>query len=583
MRAAARARPGPHDLREHADPAASGVTRGVEGGHLARGSPATRPRAPAGAASRRGRSCRRCGSGRRACPPARARRAARRRRRGRRRPPSRARRARRARAGRCPAGRRARRGRRRCPRAVTGAPLAAIARSSPLISRLMRLGTAVRRGAGASGADGCGRGGGDAAARAGRRPAHAAFQRTPIGLGAADGGSPSVVMDAAGTAHVAWGIAEELIGVLRDPARRPRLRADDDARARRPLRPARHPAPPAGRRCCRARRPRRRRRRPRRVRLGVRHARRRQLGRPVPIGRRHRRRPRRRRADRRRRCPSTCSSPTPAATCSSARRSPARPRRVVLNLDNRPDGTTGGFDYPGDLVRLRNGRTLALLGSPADGFGYRVLKGADPFADAVLASVPRPARHPALERAARRGRPARRVRDVRRHVLDQAYGAAPQVIRRLRARGWGRPRGLFYEVAANTSTRRRSPRTAAAACTRRWSATRTRAGRAASRMRAPARAGGSRAPLARRPRTPRARRAGRVDCAAAAASGARASTTAAAAAQVGLGHGPTGTPRSVARASRRLERPPAPKPSRREAAPAAGRRRRRGCPPLRIR
>ena len=47
--------------------------------------------------------------------------------------------------------------------------------------------------------------------------AHAAFHRTPIGLGASDGGSPSVVMDAAGTAHVAWGIAEELIGVCAIP------------------------------------------------------------------------------------------------------------------------------------------------------------------------------------------------------------------------------------------------------------------------------------------------------------------------------------------------------------------------------
>ena len=38
-------------------------------------------------------------------------------------------------------------------------------------------------------------------------------------------------------------------------------------------------------------------------------------------------------------------------------------------------------------MRLRGGRTLALLGSPADGFAYRMLTGADPFADAVLAAV----------------------------------------------------------------------------------------------------------------------------------------------------------------------------------------------------
>src|SRR5215208_6686126 len=43
-------------------------------------------------------------------------------------------------------------------------------------------------------------------------PAHAAFKRAPIELGAGDGGSPSAVVDPAGTAHVVWGIAEELIG-----------------------------------------------------------------------------------------------------------------------------------------------------------------------------------------------------------------------------------------------------------------------------------------------------------------------------------------------------------------------------------
>ena len=36
------------------------------------------------------------------------------------------------------------------------------------------------------------------------------------------------------------------------------------------------------------------------------------------------------------------------------------------------------------------------------------------------------------------------------HVLDQVCGAAPQVVRRLRGTRWGRPRGLFYEVDANT-------------------------------------------------------------------------------------------------------------------------------------
>jgi hypothetical protein len=36
------------------------------------------------------------------------------------------------------------------------------------------------------------------------------------------------------------------------------------------------------------------------------------------------------------------------------------------------------------------------------------------------------------------------------HLLDQVYGAAPQVVRKLRRSRWGRPRGLFYEVTANT-------------------------------------------------------------------------------------------------------------------------------------
>ena len=35
-------------------------------------------------------------------------------------------------------------------------------------------------------------------------------------------------------------------------------------------------------------------------------------------------------------------------------------------------------------------------------------------------------------------------------VLDQVYGAAPHVVRKFTGRRWGRPRGLFYEVTANT-------------------------------------------------------------------------------------------------------------------------------------
>ena len=43
-------------------------------------------------------------------------------------------------------------------------------------------------------------------------PAQAAFTRPPIELGPGDGESPSAVLDPAGTAHIVWGIAEELIG-----------------------------------------------------------------------------------------------------------------------------------------------------------------------------------------------------------------------------------------------------------------------------------------------------------------------------------------------------------------------------------
>ena len=70
-------------------------------------------------------------------------------------------------------------------------------------------------------------------------PSSAAFKRAPIELGPGDGDSPSVVVDAAGTAHIAWGIAEELIGYCALPAgartctRGARLALD--ARAGRPV------------------------------------------------------------------------------------------------------------------------------------------------------------------------------------------------------------------------------------------------------------------------------------------------------------------------------------------------------------
>ena len=61
------------------------------------------------------------------------------------------------------------------------------------------------------------------------------------------------------------------------------------------------------------------------------------------------------------------------------------------------------------------------------------------------------------------------------HVLDQVYGAAPQVVRRLRGTRWARPRGLFFEVNANT-TDTALAQDGGAACTRRSSAPPTAAG-----------------------------------------------------------------------------------------------------------
>jgi hypothetical protein len=109
------------------------------------------------------------------------------------------------------------------------------------------------------------------------------------------------------------------------------------------------------------------------------------------------------------------------------------------------------FDYPGDLVRTRNGSTLAFLGSPADGFAYRILGGGDPFADASWQPAP-PKRVTAQwnEPRAAAGRGGAYVM-YGSGILDQVYGGAPQFVRKLGKRGWGRPRGLFYEVNGVTS------------------------------------------------------------------------------------------------------------------------------------
>ncbi len=125
------------------------------------------------------------------------------------------------------------------------------------------------------------------------------------------------------------------------------------------------------------------------------------------------------------------------------------------------------------MIRLRSGRTMALLGSPADGFVYRVLAGADPFADASWQPWPAARVTKEWEEPRATGGPRGAFVMYGVHILDQVYGAAPQVVRKFNGRRWGRPRGLFYEVTREHESTRRSPRTARAACTRRSSATRT--------------------------------------------------------------------------------------------------------------
>jgi len=281
-------------------------------------------------------------------------------------------------------------------------------------------------------------------------PANAAFERAPVELGPGDGSSPSVAMDPAGTAHVVWGIAEDLMGYCALPkgarvcAQSARLSLD--ARQGRPeiLRRAQDGlliviagrddfdddpdesvwaftsadgAAWAG---------------------------------PTLIGR------------------GIGAFDSASLTADGQavdllaadtgingfQRAPVAgpPVDAVLNLATNPAGTTTEYDYPGALVRMRSGATMALLGSPADGFTYRILTGADPFADASW--NPWPAKRVTAESEDPRGASGPRGTWVMYgvHILDQAYGAAPQVARRLRGARWARPRGLFFEVDANTAS-----------------------------------------------------------------------------------------------------------------------------------
>jgi hypothetical protein len=120
------------------------------------------------------------------------------------------------------------------------------------------------------------------------------------------------------------------------------------------------------------------------------------------------------------------------------------PPATILDLNL---GSPFDFAGPSDLVRLRDGRTLALLASNADGSTYRLQTGADALADASWTPhrILSPEEEEVVGAAGRRGAWAM----YGRNLLDQVRGAPPQVIRRFRGTRWGRPRGLFYEVDAN--------------------------------------------------------------------------------------------------------------------------------------
>ncbi len=274
-------------------------------------------------------------------------------------------------------------------------------------------------------------------------PGQAAFKRAPIELGPSDGGSPTVAMAPDGTAHVAWGVGEDIM---------------------------RYCAIPKGVRTCqapvalslisRASRP-----------FIVRRAQDGLLA--VVVGR-----------------DDTGDDPDESvwAFTSADGVAWAGPTRIavgigegiedvlltadglavdVLDEDTRENdfvraplagpppatildlqqGSPFDFSGPSDLVRMRNGRTLALLASNADGATYRLLTGADALADASWTPhrVLTPDEQAVVGAAGPRGAWAM----YGRHLLDQIRGAPPQVIRRFRGTRWGRPRGLFYEVNAN--------------------------------------------------------------------------------------------------------------------------------------
>ena len=149
------------------------------------------------------------------------------------------------------------------------------------------------------------------------------------------------------------------------------------------------------------------------------------------------------------------------------------PATFALNLATNPDGTETDYDYPGDMIRLRSGRTMALLGSPADGFVYRVLAGADPFADASWQPWPAARVTKEWEEPRATGGPRGAFVMYGVHILDQVWTARRRRSCASSTAGAGAARAGCSTRSPRTRATRRSPRTARAACTRRSSATRT--------------------------------------------------------------------------------------------------------------
>ena len=334
-------------------------------------------------------------------------------------------------------------------------------------------------------------------------PAHAAFERAPVELGPGDGGSPSVGRRPRRHRPHRLGHRRGADRLLRAAARRAGVRRVRPAGARRARRPARDPAPPAGRAADRRRRPRGR-------------------SPTTPTSRSGRsRRPTASRGPARCRSASACGAFDAAVLTADGQAVDLLAADTGENLfqrapvggpptaaaaqprDDARDGTTG--------VRLprRPGAAAQRAHAGAARQPGRRLRLPDakrrrPVRRRLLDAVAGGARDQGVGGAARRGRPARRVRDVRR----------PHPRPGLRRRAAGGAQAARQPLAPSARAvlrghrehgdRPRSRRTARGGCTRPSSATRAAAGAPASPTRARASGAGSRAPCrcTRRSATP---------------------------------------------------------------------------------